>query len=275
MIPENANLSDENAERLRTKNTNRDFLTRLNIFKNHNGLRRGNMHLFTAPTGVGKSTFVRTAIIDFITNNPKKKILLWLTEETREDFEQAMAHGLPHNFKYEDVLHVMSEQSLSVNDTYDDVKKYVEEAVEYYNYDLVILDNITTSKLYLSNGGKNQEHAAAWLKTFCKRNLALLVIAHTGSNVTNSSHKLIDENDVRGNKTLPNLVEFLYVLQPFYVGDRLLQVVTLFKSRNQEKHARYVGLTYMKETKTFSDQFIPFEEMKKIYQKRNQLNDDK
>tara|TARA_R110000787_G_scaffold269388_1_gene376191 strand:+ start:1458 stop:2285 length:828 start_codon:yes stop_codon:yes gene_type:complete len=275
MTPENADLSEDNAARLIQKNKNRDFLTNLNVFKNHNGLRLNCLHLLTAPTGVGKSTFVRTMVIDFIINNSDKKILLWLTEETKEDFEQAMAHGLPRNFKYKDVLHVMSEQSLGVNETGEDVKRYVSEAVDYYKYDLVILDNVTTSKLYLESGGKNQEYAAAWLKSFCKNDLALFVIAHTGSGVANSSGKLIDENDIRGNKTLPNLVEFMYVLQPFYVGEKLYQVITLFKSRNQDKHGRFVGLTYLPETKTFRDEFIPFDKMKEMFSMRNQLENTK
>jgi KaiC/GvpD/RAD55 family RecA-like ATPase len=248
----------------------------MKVFSNHNGLRRNKMHLFIAPTGVGKSTFTRTMVIDFIRNNPDKKVLVWLTEETKEDFEQEMSHGLPLGLKYEDALHVISEQSLGEFDTAGTVKQAITEAMEYYKYDLIIYDNITTSKLYLSKSSDDQEAASAWLKMICKKDLALFIVAHTGGNISEDSSKLLDENDIRGNKTLPNMVEFLYILQPFYVKNTLFQFIVTKKSRGQQIHSKYIGVIYDPDTRTFNkDEFVPFEKLKEVFNKRNRLRDDK
>jgi len=247
----------------------------MKLFTNHNGLRRNKMHLLIAPTGVGKSTFVRTMIIDFIEHNPEMKVLLWLTEETREDFEDEFSFGISEKvMNNSDNLKVISEQSMGMNESAADVYKYVNEIVDYYNYDLVIVDNLTTSKLYLGATPKEQERAAGWLKSLCKKDLALFVIAHAGGGVQENSNKLLDENDIRGNKTLPNLVEFLYILQPFYVGNRLFQFLITKKHRGQPIHSKYIGVKYDKESSTFKESaFVGFDELQKVFRLRNKLSE--
>jgi KaiC/GvpD/RAD55 family RecA-like ATPase len=271
MHPSTINITKENIAETMAKKRVRHFMTKIKLFMNHNGLRRNKVHLLIAPTGVGKSTFVRTLTIDFIENNPDMKVLLWLTEETQEDFEDEFSYGLTDKvIEASENLHVVSEQSLGEDDTKEDVRKNIEEIIEYENYDLVILDNLTTSKLYTGVTATDQEKAALWLKGLCKRDLALFVIAHAGAGAYDG--KLIDETDIRGNKTLPNLVEFLYILQPFHLGNRLFQFLITKKHRGQPIHSKYIGIKYDKETNTFKESdYVDFNSLKEIFNKRNKL----
>jgi len=274
MIPVELELdADQVADKL-DKLKERPIKTNVKLFTNHNGLRPNKMHLFMAPTGVGKSTFVRTLTIDFLKNNPDKKMLIWLTEETIEDFEDEFSNCVGFDFKkHTGRLNITSEQDLTEDETADDVKKQMKEMIEKYDYDLVVLDNITTSRLCLGKSSGEQEKSAAWLKSFCKKNLALFVVAHTGGAVQESSNRLLDENDIRGNKTLVNLTEFLYILQPFRVKNLLFQFLVTKKSRGQEIKSRYIGVEYNKYTRTFSnDAYVDFEELKEIFKKRNRLD---
>jgi len=275
MFPIEIDITKENINTRIGKRKIRQFPTAMKLFTNHNGLRRNKMHLLIAPTGVGKSTFVRTMIIDFIEHNPEMKVLLWLTEETREDFEDEFSFGISEKvMKNSSNLKVISEQSMDMTETAEDVYKQVNEIVDFYNYDLVIVDNLTTSKLYLGATPKEQEKAAGWLKSLCKKDLALFVIAHAGGAVQENSNKLLDENDIRGNKTLPNLVEFLYILQPFYVGNRLFQFLITKKHRGQPIHSKYIAVKYDRDTSTFKESaFVAFEELQKVFKLRNKLSD--
>lgn len=275
MFPLGVDVTKENRDEIMLRKKARHFPTHMKLLSNHNGLRRNKMHLLVAPTGVGKSTLVRTLLVDFLQNNPEMNVLLWLTEETRDDFVDEFSFALDDRTIEiaSKRLKVISEQSMGMNETRNDVIKYVDEIVEHYDFDLIICDNITTSKLYLSATHTQQEQTASWLKNLCKNDLALFIIAHAGGSVQENTSKLLDENDIRGNKTLPNLAEFLYILQPMYVGNRLFQFLITKKHRGQQLHSKYIGVKYDKETSTFKESaFISFDEMKEIFKQRNRLD---
>jgi len=272
MEPRIISKDKKHHEEMRRRNIARDFATHLKVFSNHNGLRRNKMHLMIAPTGVGKSTFARTMIIDFLENNCESKILLWLTEETIQDFEQEFVFGLPEGLNTEN-LTIISEQELLESEGPEEIKRDISELVDFYNFDLVVCDNITTSRLYTAKGIESENKAALWLKSLCKRNLALFIIAHTGAGVVENTNKLIDENDIRGSKMLTTLVEFLYVFQPMYVGGTLYQFINFKKHRGQPIASKYLQLIYNHETRIFRKQkYIEFEFLKSIFKTRNTLH---
>ena len=73
---------------------------------------------------------------------------------------------------------------------------------------------------------------------------------------------------------MPNLAEFLYILQPFYVGNKLFQFLITKKHRGQPIHSKYIGVKYDKESSTFKESaFVDFDELKKVFKLRNQLNE--
>lgn len=261
-------LDDEQIREYKLKSNTTFFESKLKFLKSHRGIRPNKMHLLIAPTHAGKSTMVRSIICDFIFKNKDKKILLILSEESREDFVTEFSNTVPAH----DILgniRILSEQDWSDHDV-DELEKGISEHINHYSIDLVIFDNITTSKIYNDRSVKEQSKVSIWLKNMCKQTTLFLIAHSLGSDFNN---RLLDENDIRGSKTITNLTEFLYILQPVYVGDKLYQFINIKKHRGQEVKSKFYQLNYDKYLKAFSeDKPVDFEAMAYIFKKRNQLN---
>jgi ABC-type glutathione transport system ATPase component len=205
------------------------FQTDLGFLKQHYGLRKGRVHLVIGTSGGGKSTLMRTIMMDFLENNPTKSICLWLSEESVEDLEDEMI-DLPINHPNLDaVLHPYSELDESrgrlscVN---------INEYIKFNQNSLLIFDNITTSELYEGKSFESQLSLIKSLKRIATNNdIPVIVVAHTSGDVGKYSKKLIDLNDIRGNKTLSNKAEFAYILQSFQIDNKKFQTIRVEKSR--------------------------------------------
>jgi hypothetical protein len=115
-----------------------------------------------------------------------------------------------------------------------------------------------------------QSEIAMWLKDFTK-NTTLFIIAH--SNGDGYEDKFLNENDIRGSKSITNLVEFLYILQPIRVGDKLFQFVNIIKHRGQNISGKFFRLFYSHELKSFDrDLKIEFKDIKEVFKQRNTLS---
>ena len=84
-------LSDTELMETKDRLNKKLFYSSLHVFNDHNGLRPGELHLIVAPSGGGKSTFVRTLIFQLLTAS---KVFLYLSEEARETY----VHGLNEAF---------------------------------------------------------------------------------------------------------------------------------------------------------------------------------
>ena len=151
-----------------------------------------------------------------------------------------------------------------------DIKKQIEEIIEHYNIDLVICDNITTSnELYQDVSVGTQSKTTTWFKKLTKIT-TVFVIAHT--NTSDFNTRLLDENDVRGGKTISNISQFLYVLQPISVNESLFQFILIKKHRGQKVENKFFRLSYDKITMSFAkDYSVTFDELKDIFKLRNRL----
>ena len=242
------------------------FNCKFNFINQHNGIRPNKFHLFVAPTHVGKSTFVHSLIESLIMDNDNIKILLVLTEETIHDFESAISLFIKDFKKINECLRVMVEDS---NESEEDIMQYYQEAIEMHNPDIFFIDNITTSKLYISKTPSEQDAVATWLKTLTMKT-TLFAIAHTNGN--NYNTEMLDETHIRGSKTITNLVEFLYVMQPVRLNDSLYQYIRVIKHRGQSMLNSFFLLDYNKKTRTIkSDRPVEFDDFKSAFKLRNRL----
>lgn len=241
------------------------YKTNFNFILQHNGIRPNKMHLLIAPTGVGKSSLTHSIIDDLINQNENIKILLYLTEETKQDFKNAIV-GFGYNSEnFNKKLTVMVED---VNLDEEQIKDAIETEVLHNEYDLIIFDNLNTSKLY-PDEVKKQSAAAIWLKTLTKES-ALYLIAHTSGNNYNTD--MLDETNIRGSKTICNLAEFLYVLQPVRINNSLFQFIRIIKHRNQHPKDKFFKLLFCEKTKTIKgDRVSDFEHFKDLFKQRNKL----
>jgi len=237
----------------------------------HNGLRKGFTHVVLGTTGGGKSTFVRSLIRDVLFgNSAKQKILFWATEESHEECLTEMSFGLPSC----DALNSVS--IFSESDELMSEKEYIlylTSLIEERQPDVFIMDNITTSAMYEGQSVRQQGAFSKHLKRICKiNNVALVIIAHTGAEVSDNMPRLINENDIRGGKQIVNLCEFLYILQRFQIGESFFPTLRVKKHRGQDVDATMYSLSYDKHTRSFkNDNPIPFDRFKEMFKNRNVL----
>jgi hypothetical protein len=261
-------VDEEKQKELLEDSNTKHFETKLGFLNAHRGLRKNKMHLLIAPTSSGKSTLVRSVLRDFIFNNKDCKSMVWLTEETKEEFQTEFLKGVP-NHDILSNLRVFSEQS---GQEHDDEKmiKFIEECIDYYGIDLLVLDNITTSPLYVDRKVSHQAKITNWLKRLSKK-VTLFIVAH--SNTDDFNNRFLNESDIRGSKNITNLVEFLYLLQPVQINNKLHQFIHIRKHRGQNIDNRFYKLNYSRELFAFANDFpVEFNFVAEIFQQRNQLN---
>lgn len=267
MYLEKLSFTEKDIKDYENKSAMCNFRSKFNFFKSHRGVRENKMHLLISPTGAGKSTFVRSIICDMVFQNKDKKILLWLTEESIDDFRQEFSATVPVHEILENIT-MISEKG--TNPTETEVQQAIEDAVSIVEPDIIICDNITTSKLYMDKQVSRQSEVAMWLKDFTK-DTAVFIIAHSNGN--GYEDKFLNENDIRGSKSITNLVEFLYILQPVRVGDRLYQFINIIKHRGQSISCKFFRLHYDYDLKSFGhDAPTDFSKIKEIFKQRNTLN---
>jgi hypothetical protein len=245
-----------------------NFHSKMGFANSTNGFRRGSMHLFISGTGGGKSTLVRTLIRDVLfhpKNNPL--VCVWLSEESIDEYRAMFSMGA---ISHERLLNT---QGYSEQDNQDATEKDFFDWVEMHKPDILIFDNITTSKLYEGKRPAAQGEFASKLKNIIKKvNCAGIVIAHADSQQTNQKGGLLDINNIRGAKTICNLTEFAYLVQTFRTPKNIFTTIRIAKSRSQNIiHDTYM-LNFEPNTRSYvSDTAIPFEKFKEVYNERNRL----
>lgn len=248
------------------------FQSRLGFLNAHNGLRKGCLHLILGTTGGGKSTLIRTILRDAIFNphNDMQTNLL-LSEETVKAYKAQVAFGMP---SHERLLSTACMSELEMKGNVRSKKATIEEWLRFYQPELFIYDNVTTSIGYNDRQAREQAEYITWLKELTTElGMATVLVAHTDANATDSMGRLMNVNDIRGSKTIANLVEFAYILQRFEIDQDFYPTLRVVKHREQELlHSMYF-LQYDRRLRSFSgDIAIEFKKFKEMYKKRNRLD---
>lgn len=242
-----------------------------NFLKSHNGLRPGKLHLAIGTTGSGKSTLVRALVLDILKNNPEQSLVLYLSEENEEDLRDEFSQA---NVTFEKPvnLFVLSEDQ-HANASASDLLNLIENKVKTSKATVLIFDNITTSLAYNDQSPSDQFKFISKIKTLTKKlNIATLLIAHTNSQTSDNSNQLIKETDIRGSKSIVNLVEFLYIIQRFQIKEFYFTAIRIIKHRGQNITASVFRLVYQKAIRSFeNDKEINFETFKEAFRERNHL----
>jgi len=245
------------------------FASKLGFLNAHRGLRRGSLHLVIGTAGGGKSTLVRTMVRDFLfqKENMNFNLGICLSEETIRNYKKQLAYGVPSH----DLL--LNTTAVSELEQKNWNKKMLFDWLRTYTPDAFMFDNITTSKFYMDMNAKEQSKFAVELKEITTElNCATLLIAHTDAEITDSIERPVQLNDIRGSKSIVNLVEFGYVLQRFEIGDKFFPTIRTKKHREQDLvHGMYT-LQYDPRLRSFSgDLAIDFEKFKEVFSERNRL----
>lgn len=265
--------TSESANKLLLAQKNRRYFdTSFHHLKEHNGLRPGKMHIAIGTTSAGKSTWVLGVVVDFVRNNSKSKILLYLSEESFEDFRLCL---YTCSLTDQQIGRIMIVSELS-NDSYRDSNQFIsnlEAVITEHKPDLFIFDNLTTSKYYNDLKTKDQEIVATRIKKITmETKIATLVIAHTKKDINVEQKRLIQIEDIRGSSTLPNLMEFAYVIQHFFMGENRYTFIRIVKSRGYTIQNTVFALIYDREKQIIrQDNPISFQTLKLNFKEKNQL----
>lgn len=273
-ISKGENITSLEMEELDEKSKTIFFGSNYQFLNEHRGYRPGNMHIFLGTAGGGKSTLVRSLLIDVLPRLKKgKKVLLWLSEETAEEFtiEFGKTGIVKHGRPLLDKLHIFSEQE---NDM--DAKESLCELSRLAmkdEYGFVFIDNITTSEFYMDLKPNVQSMVAKKIKGICqKAYVPFVLIAHTGAEISDSFSRLIVPNDIRGSKSIVNLAPFYYVMQRFLTDDSIYPTLRVCKHRGQIVNKSIFLLRFCQHTVLFKDdRSISFEIFKEAFKNRNTL----
>lgn len=262
-----ANITKEEIELWREEKLKTKFPSAFRFLNAHKGWREGKLHTILGVSHGGKSTLVRTIIIDALEG--KNQVGIILSEESEIDF---LIETSDSGFDKFDNLNIYEELSKDFSSASEYMSK-VETFIIEYGIKILFLDNITTSFCYMDRKvGEQGIIAKAFKNLAIKYNIPIVIVAHTGAHVTEYYAGLIETNDIRGSKTIVNLSEFFYIMQSFFVGDQRHNTLRIAKHRGQVVMNRMYELYYYSKVKIFGkDELIQFKELKEIYKNRNKL----
>jgi hypothetical protein len=235
--------------------------SKFKFLMSHNGLRNKSMHIFLGNSHGGKSTIARTMLKELFST--KEKIFLWLTEESVDDYETEMYQA---GIKLEKgMYHVLSE--IDYHDKF--LLKTVWNEIVNNNITMLFIDNITTSPWYGDDTKLQKDKIYAIKEMVEKTGICAVIMAHTGGDVRSNFKNLIDQNDMRGNKTPINVTPFLYILQQFDVKqptgvDTIYSTVRVKKHRSYSVDKVYYRFIYDPDDRIYiSDREINYEDIKR------------
>lgn len=256
-------------ERLK-ENAKVQIKTGLEFLSAHNGLREAAQHLALGLSGGGKSTFFRTLMIDYQNNKGAgDKAGIWYSEEGENDFEVQFAKtSLAESFFLKKEINFYSE----IDSWESKEKDFQKLELLFQQSDIIFFDNITTSSFY-DGSYQEQIRFVKRLKSLVKKyEKPLVIFAHTDGKIKEGHKTLIEQNDIRGPKTVCNQSEFVYILQQFHTGAEIASTLRIVKHREQEVKNKIYSLIYDPKASVYgASTRLLFSQFKAIFDLRNRL----
>lgn len=208
------------------------------FLSDHNGLRRGELHVLLGPKGGGKSSLMRTILYDTLLL--KKRAYLHLSEEPISKYMppilNLMSTKLDGNKDelnlWLSLLSADSELNLKCTEP-NELLSRIELKAREHEADIIFFDNFTTSVLS-SRGISSEATCAKQLNAMARRlNIPIVVAAHTAKG--SDKKEFITGDDVRGNATLVNLASYLYTIKIHFNNSDVKTFLFTDKARYHNK----------------------------------------
>lgn len=255
---------------LKEENETVYYKSQFKFLSSHNGIRPGKIHVLLGVASGGKSTVTRSVQIDALEHYEfnRGKCLCWLSEESTDDFKTQLAYTGYHSDRLKELFLFSELETPQKSEV-----RYLIELILSGKFELIFLDNITTSKLYAGLEPTKQQQVILDIKAACaKTDTAIFIVAHTSTEITANINRLITMNDVRGSRAIVNLAEFWYTLQNFQCGRSIFPTIKQEKSRGQDTDCKLYFLQYIPRAKIYAqDKQLDFEDFKHAYTNRNKL----
>jgi len=263
-------LEKINQAKLRKRTTywNSEF----NFIKTFNGFRPGHIHTFLSNTGGGKSSLAKSIILDATVMNPEKKILLWLTEDRKEDWEADFFEAInPEKFSN---LFIFSEKDFLKNGKImpEELFRFILKSIIEKDIGLLILDNITTSTFYTI---EDYDIIAKMLQGSMPDHIATIVFSHTNKSYKKYGRDFMDPDNIFGSTYLSKIAEFFGCLYGIDIPDKgKYSAIVMEKNRlyGVKSDKKYFALNYHDEARMFmSDNIIDYEMFKSVWKEKESL----
>lgn len=251
-----------------------DFIIKSQVpfLREHQGWHRGKLHLLMGTTSGGKTTLVRTLLLEFLITNQNLNLGFVFSEEETVDLVKELKDAVGSNMPFLDRSYAHEELSSDIKTIHQNLEMIKKLVIEN-DISLLIYDNLTTSRFYMGARPDEQVKYVMALKQLAKEHsVAILIVAHTQAGINDNGGRLIDPQDIRGNKSVSNLTEFLYILQRFQVEEDFHPYLMIKKNRGYVLENSIFYLIFDKERKAYTG-FNPvtFKSFKEIFKKRNKL----
>lgn len=251
------------------------FFTSLESLSAHRGIRRGVYSVLMGTPSCGKSGLAKLMGIQ-AASNATVKVLFWLSEETKSKYAIGMD-------KYCDECDVPLENIAFFEEktipkgliqSHREFLNYFKETVLKIEADLVIVDNITSSRFYgPATSLKEQGMTVEFFKEFTQeKDIGLVAVMHTSSDVSDNMGRLFTTEDVRGLKSISIEAAYFWALQKF---TRNSEIFTFLRTLKHRFHPNGAGTYLLKYDSTKSmyvgDKKVPFEKVKEIFKESDRL----
>lgn len=271
-------LSENEIKLAKEANEENHFpMVKFNFVRDHMGFRPGCIHTMMSTSSAGKSTLVRSLLRQVF---PYNKMTYYSTEESLNDAKLFFSQGYTNVRKLAENVAFMHEDDFLGEIAPDDYSQWINELFAdaiSFGSDMIVIDNISTSDYY-DGKLKSQSAIVNMIGRLARASgIAVFIVIHTATGVTQDSGKLLTPDDVRGGRTISNKSEYFYTLQRFTSsgGDNLPVIdsfITIHKARKHNVSNQIYQLRYSDSANQFtSDRKVDFEEFKKAFLNRNTL----
>ena len=216
------------------------YFTGFSFLLKHFGLRPGCVHTLLAEAGHGKSSLLRSILIDSAHNC---NVLVYLSEESTIQYQTHLNIIVPKRVKNPkkhrkvlDNIKLLSEYEIRFPEIKPVLflKKLLEGHIEKNKIKLLAIDNFTTSQFcYLTP--KEQAQTINLFKSIAiKYNIPVIVLVHPKKGTLQYDKELIQYH-IHGGVILKNVSEYIYCMQKLGKLNPIKSFIKIAKSRNHPK----------------------------------------
>lgn len=219
------------------------------------GFRKGKLHLHVSNTGKGKSTLARSLMVKVAKDH---KVLLWGTEESKEDL-QAMLALRGHTTEDLKNLSFQHERFLFGDAGLVPISKWkqqLEVSILNSGCEMFFFDNLTASRCYKNLKPNEQDNFSDALKDVLeKTNIPAYVVMHGSKQIRNDT--LFTPEDIKGATGIGIIAEYAYAQHTFAVptrgmSDSVHSFLRIMKSRFTGEPDSVYSLAYDWEKKMYT-----------------------
>ena len=249
------------------------FASNFNFLLAHRGYRQGCIHTILGPAGGGKSTLVKSLLMDIACVLDGRTAGLILSEQSVSSFKDELANfpNIPESAKS---IAVVSERDKAVKQFINSHGwiHFVRSFVEKYKCSILVIDNMTTSISFVNEKHQGQNLDNDSIKQIAEDfSIPIVLVYHTSKGISDNHEKMITEHDTKYTGHITSISEFFYILQRFHIEDEIISTIRIAKHRGQPVKDRVFKLIYNQSTQTYlKDVRINGEAFHQFFNDRNE-----